>query len=324
MECACYSRGVHDPLQGAQPPQGPAQHYDPNLAAGPHFGAAPLTPQHDGWGKIGIVMVAMAVLFAGGVAYFIATSGSSKGDKTESAAVAATAGDAGAAGVEVANTANESDAAAAAEADPVEATEPTPTPAAEDAGAAAIETDPEEVGGQIGLLRANGEVDRPAGLVSLAIESEPAGATVIRKRDGVRLGTTPYRYEVERSRADVGFILNLEGYRSMSVSMPGDKDGVRQVMLLPGSGGVPIPAPSTDEPVKPPTTDAPKNEVVAKDVPKKPKPTNVLKPKKPRPTNVSKPKKPAKPKRPSKPSKPKPPKKPKGGKVDYQADPIPL
>jgi len=319
-ECACYSKRVHDPLQGAQPPQGQAQHFDPNLPGGQHFGMAPLAPQQDGWGKIGVVMVALAVVFAGGVAYFIATSGSSE-EGAKSAAAMAIAEDGGT------KTVAAFDAAAVAETEPVapssdgvaepdEAAEPDVVePAADelaemDAGTVPDETEPEEVGGQIGLLRANGEVDRPAGLVSLAIESEPSGATVIRKRDGVRLGTTPYRYEVETSRADVAFVLKLDGHRSMIVSMPGNKDSVRQVMLLPGSGGAAIPAPSVDEsePSKPAT-------VVSKNTPKKPT------------SKVTKPKRPSTAKRPSKPktpSKPKPPKKPKGGKVDYQADPIPL
>ncbi len=312
---------MHDPLQGAQPPQGQAQHqhqpYDPNLAAAQHFGVASLPPQQDGWGKIGIVMVALAVIFAGGVAYFIATSGSSKGKETNALAAATeSSSDAGAAAVQAADAAG-----ADLVAEPTVADEVADAISDTDAGPVDTEatTDPEEVGGQIGLLRANGEVDRPAGLVSLAIESEPAGATVIRKRDGVRLGATPYRYEVESSRAEVAFVLKLEGYRSMSVSMPGDQDGVRQVMLLPGSGGVAIPAiaskDSDDEPI---ATEPPP--VAAKVAPKKSTPTKVSTPKRPaKPKTASKPKKPSKPKSADKPAK-----KPKGGKVDYKAEPIPL
>ena len=309
---------MHDPLQGAQPPQGQAQHqhqpYDPNLAAAQHFGVVPLPPQQDGWGKIGIVMVALAVIFAGGVAYFIATSGSSKGKETTALAAGESSSDAGAAAVQTA------DAAGADPAEPAAADEVAEPISDTDAGPGDTETatDPEEVGGQIGLLRANGEVDRPAGLVSLAIESEPTGATVIRKRDGVRLGATPYRYEVESSRAEVAFVLKLEGYRSTSVSMPGDQDSVRQVVLLPGSGGVEIPVAAnkdSDEPIA--TKPTP---VAVKVAPKKSTPTKVSTPKRPtKPKTASKPKKPSKPKAADKPAK-----KPKGGKVDYKAEPIPL
>ncbi len=315
---------MHDPLQQGQPQGGqgpgliPENNFGTHQAAAQHFGVAQLEPEDDGWGKIGVIMVVLALAFAGGVAYFIATSGSSEPSETQAAASAPS--------IDAGGAATEAPPAAAAEpAEPTEAdappeadtpttdpaafaAEPTAAKPAPDGGAAVA--DPSEVSGTIGLLRENGEIDRPAGLISLAIESEPEGATVIRKRDGVRLGMTPYRYETEAARGEVAFLLKLEGYRTTSVSMPGDKDSVRQVMLLPGSGGAVVPAAPTASPE--PVATAPK--------PRKPKAAAA--PKKPRkPKSASRPKAPSPPKKPSSPkSKPKP----KGGKVDYKADPIPL
>jgi hypothetical protein len=219
----------------------------------------------DGWGKVGILMVALAVLFAGGVAYFIATggdddqpdvaaasvaessseeAGESAGD-TPQAAASEAAASADEAGDEAAAATEVGDEAAAADDGGDEAA------AGDEIGAGAFEgaTPPTSASGDDkasdgSLLRANGEIDRPAGLVSLSIESEPAGATVIRKRDGVRLGITPYRYEVEPADGRVSFVLQLKGHKSVVVSMPSNQDGVRQVMLLPGKGGAPVPVAS--------------------------------------------------------------------------------
>jgi len=44
----------------------------------------PEVSQDEGWGKLGIAMVGMAVLFAAGVAYFIATSGSENDSESNS------------------------------------------------------------------------------------------------------------------------------------------------------------------------------------------------------------------------------------------------
>ena len=93
---------------------------------------------------------------------------------------------------------------------------------------------PEPEGGP--ALRANGAVDRPVGLVALVIESDPPGAAVVRQRDGVRLGVTPFRYESEPAAGVTAFRIEKDGYRAVDVSMPSDRDGIREVLLLPGSG----------------------------------------------------------------------------------------
>ena len=68
-------------MQEQQPGQG-----FPSFSTPPgheqHVGIAPVVEEEEGWGKIGIVMVTLAVIFAGGVAYFIATS---SGEELEAA-----------------------------------------------------------------------------------------------------------------------------------------------------------------------------------------------------------------------------------------------
>lgn len=274
------------------------------------FGIAPIVEEEEGWGKIGIVMVSLAVIFAGGVAYFIATS-----SDEELTAAAAQEG-------EVAALATTTDASATLDAAPMildAAAEPSAADetraallagATQDGGMAAQE--PDAASNAAGPLRANGEVDRPAGLISLSIESEPPGANVIRKRDGVRLGTTPYLYETESQPGNASFILQLDGYKSMSLSLPSDQDSVRQVMLLPGKGGAPIPAltPETEIDSPPVKTPAKKPSVEAK-----PSAASPAKPKQKPARRVKAAPREQEPKRPAK---------RKGGRVDYTADPIPL
>ena len=296
-------------------PQGQMPGVPPGMPPGmPPGGYAPLEAEDDGWGKIGLVMVALTVLFAGGVAYFIATGGE---DEVETQAAA-----------KVEAPADEAEAAAAADDEPaeVEPDEAEPTTVDDDSEPAAVAEDlvaaadddaeeqdepaEEETVDDDSMVRENGEIDRPAGLVSLSIESEPSGAQVIRKRDGVRLGVTPYRYEVEPSGGSISFVIKQEGYKSIVVKMPANQDGVRQVMLLPGKGGVDVPAADPE---------ATKEFAAAKRAPTK---SSKATPKKRVATKTkSTPKKATK----KAPPKKKPaPKKKKRGTVDYAADPIPL
>jgi hypothetical protein len=149
----------------------------------------------------------------------------------------------------------------------------------------------------------------------MSIESEPPGAQVIRKSDGVRLGVTPYRYEVESSAGNVVFLLKLEGHKTMSLPMPADRDSERQVMLFPGSGGAPVPvAPEQTALVTPPPKSKDKPVVDKKPATTQPSPPKKI-------VKSPRPKKPAtQPKRPKKVVKPKK----SRGTVDYNAQAIPL
>lgn len=289
-----------------------------------------MPPADDGWGKIGVLMVLLALAFAGGVAYFIATSESSEAETAEAEGAADDTGGAAdeTGGADEDQSDDESETADSAgteeDRDPDGAEEPDTEVAADlmalgiDGGAIAEPAKLMDAGPD--PLRANGELDRPTGLVSMSIESEPAGAQVIRKSDGVRLGVTPYRYEVEASGGKVTFVLKLEGHKSMSVPMPADRDSVRQVMLFPGKGGEVVPAPpvtnETDE-VQPEKASEPTADTKVAELPKpsaanKKPPAKQIKPKKPR-VKTSRAKKPKKPKKPK-----------SAGTVDYVPDQIPL
>jgi hypothetical protein len=277
----------------------------------------------DGWSKVGILMLVLSAGLAIVVAYYIATSG--EVDPQESAAKASVPS-----GLQDSEEPALDLAEPTASAKPVAASEPAATtpPAAGPAAAlqaAAAElpaktpeeaTAPAAPAGQ--PLRENGEVDRPANLVTMAIESDPPGATVIRKRDGVRLGKTPYRYSVEPSASEVHFLVQLDGHKTIALSMPGDQNSVRQVVLLPGDGGEVVPdAPATAK------SDAP--EPAEKTPPaKQAVPAKKAAPAKQ--TSVARKQRGNKKPRRSKPARSKPAKKSskRKGTVDYQAEPLPL
>lgn len=289
--------GPGNPLSTGPFPPGPGLH-----------GAMP--PADDGWGKVGVLMVVLALAFAGGVAYFIATSESSEAETAAAAEVETLAE-----GTEVEGSSGTDSELATQVAQVIPdggvAAALIATAKAQDGGAVEIVADNFDAGSD--PLRANGEVDRPTGLISMSIESEPAGAQVIRKSDGVRLGVTPYRYEVESASGKVIFILNLEGYRSMILPMPADRDSERQVMLFPGKGGAPVPvAPAQTAMATPELEETPKDE--------KPETSE----KGPTPKKIAKParvkKQQTRPKRPKKVPQPKQP----HGTVDIGSEPIPL
>lgn len=66
-------------------------------------------------------------------------------------------------------------------------------------------------------------------LVTLRIESEPAGAEVW--KDERRLGVTPHEDQVPRSKDTVSYRLSLEGYEDREIRMPARRDGKERVRL---------------------------------------------------------------------------------------------
>jgi hypothetical protein len=68
------------------------------------------------------------------------------------------------------------------------------------------------------------EAARPERLVSVGVTSDPAGARLVRVRDGADIGVTPFH---DSRRADDGteqLRLELNGYRPEPVVMPHDRD----------------------------------------------------------------------------------------------------
>jgi tRNA A-37 threonylcarbamoyl transferase component Bud32 len=66
-------------------------------------------------------------------------------------------------------------------------------------------------------------------LVTLRIESEPAGATVWRGE--AKLGTTPFEDRVPRDKATISYKLTLDGYQDAEIEMRAQRDGKKAVTL---------------------------------------------------------------------------------------------
>ncbi|HUS63445.1 MAG TPA: serine/threonine-protein kinase [Kofleriaceae bacterium] len=93
--------------------------------------------------------------------------------------------------------------------------------------------------------------DKPPGPgeVSLVLASEPDGATVYRESDGVRLGTTPIEFRVQRGGGQAVFILRRTGYHSETVTLPVAEDQRKVVQLREKARRAPAtPPPSTPAP----------------------------------------------------------------------------
>ncbi|HYU14447.1 MAG TPA: hypothetical protein VEL05_00180, partial [Candidatus Acidoferrum sp.] len=77
---------------------------------------------------------------------------------------------------------------------------------------------------------------RPTALITLQVDSLPRGAIVIRQRDGVRLGETPFTYQTEPQKAPVAIILRHKGYRDEVVNLPGNRSAERRIPLTRSDG----------------------------------------------------------------------------------------
>ncbi len=80
--------------------------------------------------------------------------------------------------------------------------------------------------------------------VRLMVNSQPAGATVYRESDGVRLGKTPLEVRARRGRGEAVFILRRPGYRSEQLTIPVNQDQETVVVLRPRGSSAPSSAAS--------------------------------------------------------------------------------
>jgi serine/threonine protein kinase len=248
-------------------------------AAGAPMMMHPVAPRRSG--KLGALVVGIAIAAGGASAYFIATSDDLGGGAEEGETMAAGDPAGGKAG-----------AATATAADPKEVAPGTSPPPAQDAApAAAGATPPDDKAGTgtgetAEAGKGSGEVAeagkgsgetaapggkgsgetaapggkgsgesagedvetnrRPAALVTLQIDSLPRGAQVIRKADNVRLGETPFTYQTEPQGGSVTFVLRHKGYRDEVVTVPANRSVDRKVPLTRSSG--PDRAPSIHDP----------------------------------------------------------------------------
>ena len=99
-------------------------------------------------------------------------------------------------------------------------------------------------------LLASAPAPEPAGaLISLRVTSRPSGADVVRTSDGELLGVTPLELALPASAVVVSLKVRKAGYTSELVELPGDRDGLAQVVLAaPRVRRTQVPRPKT--PVK--------------------------------------------------------------------------
>ena len=206
----------------------------------PGGGFAPGAAPRRRTGKLGALVIGLALIGGGASAYFIATSsdlpdtgaaagGDGGAGHSESAAAGGT--DSGAAAV--ASLDAGADLAAAFDGGA----------AAGDGGATVAAAGSLDAGAIAAGERADAApiVDdetrrRPVSLVTVTLESLPSGAKVIRAKDKVRLGETPFTYQIEPQNGSISFILRHKGYQDEVVSMPANRSSSKKVPLLRSTG----------------------------------------------------------------------------------------
>ena len=207
-----------------------------SAAAGAPMMMQPVAPRRSG--KLGALVVGIAIAAGGASAYFIATSDDLGGD---------TAGEEEGLGEPAGKQAA---AAPPVQPKPEEAAAPVPTAAPLPAADAAPPPRPDEKAAPETPAEPPAEDEetnrRPAALVTLQIDSLPRGAQVIRKGDNVRLGETPFTYQTEPQAGSVTFVLRHKGYRDEVVTVPANRSVDRKVPLTRSSG--PDRAPSIHDP----------------------------------------------------------------------------
>ncbi|HKA88811.1 MAG TPA: serine/threonine-protein kinase [Haliangiales bacterium] len=73
----------------------------------------------------------------------------------------------------------------------------------------------------------------PRRTVRLEIVTTPDGAAVYRAVDGVRLGTTPFSREFERTDGQAEFLIRKPGWKDQRITLPTDHDGLTGIRLTP-------------------------------------------------------------------------------------------
>jgi tRNA A-37 threonylcarbamoyl transferase component Bud32 len=91
------------------------------------------------------------------------------------------------------------------------------------AEAAAVQNRAEAAGGE------------PA-MIAVEIQSQPPGALVFRKFDGILVGTTPYRGELQGIQGKLVYTLRLDGHRDEELIIPANEGGTYSVTLQATKG----------------------------------------------------------------------------------------
>jgi serine/threonine-protein kinase len=97
--------------------------------------------------------------------------------------------------------------------------------------------------------------------VTLAIETRPPGAQVVRATDGVLVGTTPFRATVVQSDEAFAYVLKLRGYEDQPLQLSAHDDATRVIDLVAVVPDAPPPHRVRPHPhtEPPPGSDDPRN-----------------------------------------------------------------
>jgi len=228
-------------------------------AAGAPMMLQPVAPRRSG--KLGALVVGIAIAAGGASAYFIATSDDLEGEG-DRVGESAAAGKQAAAPAQPkvdeqtvtppapATPAGQPDTPGDPQATPPSGAGEPPSGAGESpsgAGESPVPVVTPPSGKEAPPPGEDVETNRrPAALVTLQIDSLPRGALVIRKADGVRLGETPFTYQTEPQPGSVTFVLRHKGYREEVVTVPANRSVDRKVPLTRSAG--PDRAPSIHDP----------------------------------------------------------------------------
>jgi hypothetical protein len=230
------------------PPPPPYHAYRDPSAGGAQLGTVTRAPRS---GKLGLIVILLALAVGGMSAYFIATSedisgsddlttgslaGQPAGNPPDSSSQSGSASGSTAGSVSESGSTSQSGPASGS-------TSGSTAGSVSEPGSGSTSDSSSESGSDSGStpLETMGEVDdetnrRPTALVTIRINSLPKGASVIRRSDGVRLGETPYTYEVEPQGGSIAFVLRHKGYRDEQVSVPGNRSSDRTVPLTRSTG----------------------------------------------------------------------------------------
>jgi len=105
--------------------------------------------------------------------------------------------------------------------------------AEEGAGETAVETDRRGAT----TSPAEGVIRPDIEQVTIVLRSEPSGAYVFRESDGLRVGTTPYRYSLDPAKGELVYRLKLEGYEMQTVVVSAHESSERTIELEQDDAG---------------------------------------------------------------------------------------
>lgn len=69
--------------------------------------------------------------------------------------------------------------------------------------------------------------------ITIEIDTTPPGANVLEPGGSTRLGSTPFKQELDARDGELGFVLRRAGYDDQALALPADRSAQRTVVLVP-------------------------------------------------------------------------------------------